>query len=517
MPFELIGENFNKVNLKKENTISNKVIFCILLLAFFVRILFIYYPYWGLEYEDAYIFSTVSRAINIKYDFSLDPFYTKTGTFGSFLDVQKTETISGHFIFFPILLSVINYLIGYSARNVMYVNTFLSLITIFFALKTAVLLEIKKGWLWAFGLVFITVPFLTIYNTSGLSETFSSVFVMAAVFYYFKSKAISFKNRKSVTIYVILLAAAVFIKRDNLVLMTIPVIDFVAAMYKQDRKGIRKSLAVVFAQIILIASFSLFLDINRTLLDEFKDIKASPFSIQYLLRIFPVFVSSLFKVNFFSIIGFLLCFALFLSIRRINSSMLVLIAIITGYLFTYSFHYRSYYFVNNNQSINVIDTLRYFTNFLPIICIFSFLVIGKFIDSILKNQYFLTLCVVVTVIFNVVNIVFLRKDLSDVEFKERIEPVRMTLSLMKADDIIITDRPIVFKLFCSKELFVVDVNSVGPTEQRKINEMKRSKRIFVMKDEEQDTRYDSKAQFFADNNFTFVQKLSSHYNLLELK
>lgn len=504
--------------LYKTQTINTtKTILFVLLCAIANRLMFLYHPFWGLEYEDSYIFSTVSRAININYDFSYDALYTKYETFGSFVSGSATSTISGHFIFFPLILSVFNWIIGFHAKNVLLVNFLFSIVSIYYALKTYSLLNPNAKSLLGFGLVFSTVPFLSVYNTSGLSETFSSVFVIISVYYAFKSKKENYSKLSSIIGYCLLICISIFIKRDNLVLLIIPIFEVTSAFYLKKDKAIKTRLFFIISLILLcVLILNNVFDINRTLNDEMNDIQESPFSFQFLKVLFPLFIKSLLKIKFFSIVG-LMFFSSLIFYRKINSYLFLLLSICLGYLLVYSIHYRSYYMVHGDFVPNTIDTFRYFTNFFSVLSIFCFALLSIGLKKTIENQTTLfSLIISITVIVNVYYTIFLREDLGNNEFEERFQPVTNTLQIIKEDDIIITDRPILFQLLGPDKLFIIDISMIGKSETKKIDSLMKSKNIYLMKDEENDDRYENKITFLNNHKFDFVKKLSGHYNLLKL-
>ncbi|MEP7108672.1 MAG: hypothetical protein ABI760_11835 [Ferruginibacter sp.] len=386
--------------------------------------MFIFHPFWGLEYEDSYIYSTVSRAININYNFGYDGLYTKYEVFGSLISGSETSTISGHFIFFSLLLSVVNRLVGFHAENVLIVNSLLSLITVYYSLKIFYLINISKYSLFGFGMVFSTTPFVCVYNTSGLSETFSSVFVVISIYYAFKSKKENYTKLSSIAAYGFFICLSVFIKRDNLVLISIPLLEILYAFYLKKGKQFKTKLLFIalFIFICIVVSNMVF-NINRTVQDEMSDIGQNPFSFNFLKVIFPVFIKSLIKIQFFSLVGLLFLVSV-VFIRKINSYLLLLLLICIGYLLVYSMHYRSYYMVHGNFIPNTIDTFRYFTNFFSVLSIFSFGLISIGLRKLMRNQkmifYFLLFAFIT---LNIYLTALLRQDLSTIEYEERFLPM----------------------------------------------------------------------------------------------
>ena len=498
----------------KKKIDNNYNILLILFFGLLFRILGLYFPFWGLEYEDSYIYSAVSRQMNMNYSFNHDILFTKYIIFGDIKSGTLTQTISGHFAFFPAFLSLVNVLFGYNTFNVIVLNLVLSIINIFFTSKTFNLLVNNKTSQLFFGLLYSSIPFLSVYNTSGLSETASSVFVIIAIYYYIKN-SIEDKNRIHILLYILFILLAFIIKRDNLVLFILPTIHLIKYFYLFESNLKKKA---VFLGITVLSVFIvLFIfKVDKTLLDEKNDINYSPFRFEYFYTLFPVFFGSLFNMKFFGQFVLFLIASIFV-IKKIKFNTIVLITIALIYMLMYSFHYRSYYMVNGSYTPNIIDTFRYYTNFFSIFFIGFSVTIFTFLDlAINKNKKIITEAIVFCLIINFYSNYQIRDDFSSIEYNERIKPVIESLKKISKNDIIVTDRPVLFQMFGEEDLFVVDVTAISMTELKILNELKKNKNIYYMKDEEVDNRYSIKKYFEKNNKFSFIKRLSDHYLLLKI-
>jgi hypothetical protein len=487
----------------------------ILLVGIVFRIFGLYFPFWGLEYEDSYIYSAVSRQMNLNYSFNQDILFTKYIIFGDIKSGTLTQTISGHFAFFPAFLSLVNILFGYNTFNVIYLNLILSIINIYFTCKTLNLLVKNKTSQLFFGLLYASVPFLSIYNTSGLSETASSVFVIIAIYFYIKN-SIEDKNRKHTLLYIVFVLLAFIIKRDNLVLLILPIIHLIKYIYSFEN-SLKKKVLIFGGATVSVFIILIIFKVDKTILDERNDINYSPFRLEYFYTLFPVFFGSLFNMRFFGQFFLLLITSIFI-IKKSKFYTIVLITIALMYMLIYSFHYRSYYMVNGNYTPNIIDTFRYYTNFFSICFIgFSVTIFNVFDIFINKNKKIITLAILIFVMINFYNNYQIRDDFSSIEYNERIKPIIESLKAISNNDIIVTDRPILFQMFGKEDLFVVDITSISIKELKILDDIKKNKNIYYMKDEEVDDRYIIKKYYEKNNNFIFIKRLSSHYLLLKSK
>ncbi len=172
--------------------------------------------------------------------------------------------------------------------------------------------------------------------------------------------------------------------------------------------------------------------------------------------------------------------------------------------------------VNGNFIPNIIDTFRYYTNFFSILMIaFSTTFFNELDNILLKYKKLITTIIISCLILNFYYNYEIRDELSAIEYNERIKPVVESLKLITKDDIIVTDRSVLFQMFGKEDIFIVDITAIGMDEIKTLNVLKNSKRIYYMKDEELDKRYSIKNYFEQNNKFTFKKRLSTHYVLLE--
>jgi hypothetical protein len=488
--------------------------FLIVIIALLFRILGFYFPFWGLEYEDSYIYSAVSRQINLNYSFTEDSLFTKYIIFGDLKSGILTQTISGHFIFFPAILAVINLIFGYNTFNIIILNTLLSIINIIFASKLFNLLVKNRTSQLFFSLLYASTPFLCLYNTSGLSETISSVFVVITLYFYIRKNVEKNTSNYNI-IYLLFIFLSIVIKRDNLVLIALPFIDLIKYLFSSRIDLKKKFISLVLVIITVIVVFFI-LKVDKTIIDEKADINnISPFSLSYFYTLFPVFIKSLFNMRFFGQFSIIMIGSVFF-IKKVKPNTIILLFISFSYLLIYTFHYRSYYMVNGNFIPNIIDTFRYYTNFFSILMIaFSITFFNELDNILLKYKKLITTIIISCLILNFYYNYEIRDELSAIEYNERIKPVVESLKLITKDDIIVTDRSVLFQMFGKEDIFIVDITAIGMDEIKTLNVLKNSKRIYYMKDEELDKRYSIKNYFEQNNKFTFKKRLSTHYVLLE--
>lgn len=85
--------------------------------------------FYGLEYEDAYIFTEYSRFLLYNNDLSFDLFQTKACLAGSLKYCECIGTYGGHFLGLSSLAYFFNKYFGYSPLIICFINFFASLVS----------------------------------------------------------------------------------------------------------------------------------------------------------------------------------------------------------------------------------------------------------------------------------------------------------------------------------------------------------------------------------------------------
>jgi hypothetical protein len=424
------------------DTSTRKYEYILLVANIAVRLLFIVFPFWGLEYEDSYVFNDSARFMNSTNNFYNNSFITNCCINGSYNKCDEYGSFGGHFITFPFILSKLNNLIGYHSWNIFALNFTFSITLLVIVFVWAKRSNTNYFSLPLFLLLMLITPFVSLFNTSGLSETFSSLVVTCSIVSFFTTSENDFKiNHYTFYLTILSFALALLIKRENLVLLAIfPIIS----LYRfQHNKKIFPRGYWLLLSFVIIAFVFLYYTIGIFSIEnnEEKDIGASTFSLTYFIVNFK---------QFWGITGIFLIISVCLAVIKKTHSYFNLICLLmaVAYLITYSSHYRSFYQVNYDFN-DPFETLRYSVNYFPLLCLFLAAQRFEFIFKYKK-------VVVLSVLLLLGNVIYSRVQLSNEEWYNRIEPIKKTLSVVKENDIIITDLPIVFHCFISRNQYVMN-------------------------------------------------------------
>lgn len=443
-----------------------KINLIILVFAFAIaiRILFIWYNFHGIEYEDAYIFADTARSLMFDYDWSTDVFQTKSCMDGSLKECYTTKTYGGHYMVFPFSIFLLNKLIGYSVLNAFIVNYIASIIILFIFYRTLKTLNKNNIEIIIAMALFAATPFINVFNTSGLSETFSSLLVITFIYFFFCSFKISNKHSSKYHIMAILFLVLAFLtKRENLILLALPVLKIIKDYYYNDidfKKLIKLSLITLIPLAFAII-YNLVAKVDEMEMAESVELGVSTFSFNIFRELFPVYLKSYLDLNYYGISGVIvLLICLFTVFKRNNDELKLTSVLAILYLLMYSSHYRSYYQIHYDD-VELFDTLRYSSNFYPIACLALSNLYSLLIDYSHKiNRVIKVLAFSLLFCFILYSNIKLRVELSEIEFDKRILPVTKTLEITKDNDIVLTDLTSVFYLYAKENRIFIDSHNV---------------------------------------------------------
>ena len=371
-------------------------------------------------------------------------------------------------------------------------------------------------------LFYVTTPMLNLFNTSGLAETLSSCFVVLSVYWFIISNNEEYNyNKKSYWFFAIMVIISFLIKRENLLLVGLPVLSCLLLLIGKNLNNNKlKGLVVLFLVLAIVAiCYEHIARIHEMELRESEDIGAPTFSFHNLKMIFPEFVYSLFKWKWFGLSGCLFFLTSFYSLcfqKRFEFKLFASLSWL--YVLLYSTHYRSYYQVHFGQ-ISAFETLRYSSNYFPIACLC--------LASITFSKYRLysfpfRLIYLYTVIFLAAMLVLnysLRTTMNRLEFKLRISPILETLKQTTDKDYVLSNLTSIFRLYATANRNLIDANSTTERRIQEIMSQTSTGHVYFMRemsDESDIHRYPDYQNIFSRYHLTKVASLSSNYELLRL-
>lgn len=416
--------------------------------------------FMGLEYEDSYVFSAYARQLS--FDIYPTSFRIDCVEIGSLENPLMTGCYGGHMIVYPTLLYIVTSIFGFSSTCISLSNSIVS----FFTMVTIAFIRFPRKGLWIFAVsAFCIAPAVNLYTTAFLSETFSAFISVFFVTTYINNRG-DLQSRFKTIVCCFLFSLALLTKRDNAVLVIIPLMDGVWSFAKN--RNIMESMRAFAPYIAVIVLFVFFVhNIFEAEIEEVGDIGYSTFSISFFWRQLPAYIESILTPSYFSVGLILCCLLLANAIYRHNVSFPTasIFIMFCGYVFMYAAHYRGYPYVVGDEKIGCFETFRYLNNAyycIPIVLGYTSLRrrIGRF--CILGVS-------VVLLVFSYIITLHLRMGYSLLENKTRLEDVRTIDRKIEGNTVIITDVPLVFlnlaesnTLICNAQLIdYLDMTNSG--------------------------------------------------------
>ena len=436
--------------LREKNMIP-RITFLVLLVAVFVSYAaLLWKPFWGLEYEDAYIYTVTARYMLGDYPWSDDIFKTKSILDGSLSQVNRFGTFGGHSEAFPLLIALFSRIFGYHANNALFLNGIFTILLI-----TLFALRLKKFGLEIiniFLLCAISAPVLILYQSSGISEALSALLVGAFLILinqiYFESA-----DRSPASLFLLLLslALAIAVKRENLLLIGIfPLLWLVHSPIRPRRDIYYVGLSACILGICYAAFFNLF----KIESSEALAIGKNTFSLSNLSVLLPAFILALLRPDYWGLIGIVFFGALFFQKKDIRSPRFwICFCMCLGYILMYSLHYRSRYQVLS-KSISILEMMRYSVNLTPFIL--GALATTFWPIQFLRRAAVQLSCAILAVLIIVPLNLRTRWNFAMIEYENRIEPSVIALKFARASEPIICDVPMVTRMLGSASNVILD-------------------------------------------------------------
>jgi len=527
---------FSKTSFLKNELIYNyKLILILLGIAILAKFPLFGHYFFGLEYEDAYIYNAFARALLYIQHLPATPFLTQGCLFGSLRNCYLSGTYSGHLITFPAIVYSIFRLIGYSPYTILYINLICSLLSVILIFLIAKILINDNSYAAITAGIFALTPIINVFHTSGLSETFSSTWILLFLYIFLLKYVQRAECRKYTYLFwlslIFSLTIATLIKRENLLILLTPFIAIFIQSIKA-RKRILQELFRFTPIIILTGAIILFylfyIRLNYTVITDQTDIGCLTFDLKFFGSIFPMFLKSFFNLRWFFIFSYStiigVCF-IFLRIKKYNN-FLYPVFFFFSFLLLYSLHYRSYAFVKYGE-IHGFETLRYISNLFPFYCFFSglglFKIYEKFKPSnLITKPLFFKPFVIIFILLLIFQSQNLKFRFSNIELEERITPVKETLKFAN-NGIIITNEPLLFQIFGDANVKIIELSCIGKSIQKKdiVKMIKENNVMYLEKFPYESYSKDMRIQPAIDIIKDFIQvsviKSSTNFQLYQLK
>lgn len=416
--------------------------FILILLVTFIlsRLLFLWFPFWGFEYEDAYIYADTARFLNSNYDWSIDFYKTQSCIDGNAVFCNQSITFGGHQLTFPILISLVSKIIGYNPQNTHILNFIISCLIGIIIYRVKINDGVKVTSL----ILLLITPFIGFFQTSGVSEVLSSLFVLSSVIMLLNCK----KTTLNITITILIICLAILTKRENFLL----IIFFLG--YDIFTSKFSRNL-VLRTFLVFTLGFVLFwmLGISNVELNEGDDIGKGTFTLEFLFENGVNNLHSFISIEFWGISGVLFLVTIIFHLFKWRDSSIntkALLILILCYFILYSAHYRSAFQVLYDE-LEPFEALRYQTNIFPLIGIY----VGYIFYELIRKTRPIIPVSILTMLLLTFSI-YQRVKFSGFEMEERIRPMVNALELSNDGKTFITDLHIIANIYSKSDIQIKD-------------------------------------------------------------
>lgn len=343
-----------------------KTLVFIILLALTWRLPFEDHFFYGLEYEDSYIYPVAARYLafnSLHAAPATSQLLTTVCAVGSWNSCRSPETSSGHFIGYPFMIAVAAKAFGYGLRTASSISLAASLITVVFVFLAGKLLDPNGISGLAGALIFSVTPALAIQGGSTYAEPVSNMLVVACLLICLYLLTCAGGSWSALIVPWLALTftslLAIVVKRENVLVVPVLLLVNVAITFGAPRTRPSRIAMLVTSSICAVLAFSQ-LRLLTVIRREQVEYSVFPFSLGALRTVIPVFLKGYLSWNWYCGTAALVLVAVLISAKS-NRRFFYVIVLFASYLLLYSSHVRSYYQLHGG-TVTEPETLRYSMN-----------------------------------------------------------------------------------------------------------------------------------------------------------
>jgi hypothetical protein len=215
---------------------------------------------------------------------------------------------------------------------------------------------------------------------------------------------------------------------------------------------------LIVSILVLIVYFVFIKNVFDIEKDETIDIGTGTFGTQHFIRLFPVFIQSLFSLKYFTVSIFVFIISVVFTIKTKHYWAFIFFTLFGFYLLLYSAHYRGYFFVKYNE-ISVFETFRYLNNFFYLLPLTAIPLV--YLIEQIKNKGIIYSISVVLLVISFTSTILLRNHYSEIERNERFAVASEVHNYLKNIDntFLITDNILLYQLISDNQFTVCNMIS----------------------------------------------------------
>jgi hypothetical protein len=344
----------------------------IILLAFMWRLPFEGHFFYGLEYEDSYIYPVAARylASNKPHaEPTSSPYLTTVCAVGNWTSCRNPETSSGHFIGYPFIIVVVAKVFGYNPTTASAISVAASLIAVVSVFLVGKLLDPSGVSGLAGALIFSVTPIFAVQGGSTYAEPLSNMLVVTSLLlclYLFSPFIGSSRSPLIVTWLALTFTSllAIVVKRENFLIVPMVLLTGIVFGLDEESGDAPKARLPRVAALVTIFICTVFVLTQLRLLTVIRreqvEYSMFPFSFEVWRTMMPAFLRAYLTLGWYMGSVVLVVLALFTSIRSRTRGLYV-VGLFVSYLLLYTSHVRSYYQLHGG-AVTIFETIRYSMN-----------------------------------------------------------------------------------------------------------------------------------------------------------
>jgi hypothetical protein len=452
----------------------------IILLGILWRLPFDGHFFFGLEYEDSYIYTVAGRHLDSGSQRCAPDnscYLTTVCAVGSWESCKALETSSGHYIGYPFIIAAASRLVGYRPTIGSYISLIASAISavlVFFIGKAIDVNGITGA---ASAVIFCITPIFAVYGAGTFAEPVSGSLVLMCllVSIHLITHDSNDTSPRTLLTWLALTLSSLFgvvVKRENLVVMPILFLGtaiLATGKSSEAKRRIWSRNFLVLTSICLCVWFAISqLELIRSLQREAVEYSGFSFRFSLFRTTFPLFLKSYLSPVWYLSGGVLVLFGVFVSLRRRGLGIFPAMLFLTFLIF-YAAHVRSYYQLEN-ASVSEIETIRYSMNFAGVWAILAGFGFSYLISLRHKVQFaglikttppvFAWFLFGMVVVGSWILTARLKEDMIWNEFSARIQPAESAVAIVAKlgvdNTFVITQEPLVIQMLAEDPVNVID-------------------------------------------------------------
>jgi hypothetical protein len=435
--------------------------------------------FFGLEYEDAYIFSVAGRLLSFGNFGSLEHFIVAAPTIGSMSQPEVVQSYSGHLGGFPAILALLYRLLGYSTALACNANVCATLLVIPIIVRFSWVLFRSLGVAASAVAIYVFAPAINVFQGTALCEPTSALFVIGVI--WLSAEWCSGEHTASWRIVIsalcgFLLLIACSIKRENVLLVIVPfaAVSIEALIARSVKESLARGWPMLLGGVFSLMLAAFVFDVGGTALSEEAEFGAPAFSWSYFPRLGGALLHSLAQPCYFGIVAiFLLAGAVLVPWHSIRLGVwLPWLFSLALYSVAYLTHCRSYYFAAG-ETVRGLELFRYVSNVYPLLCPLGGYALWKVICRLgrqKRDRAFGTIVLTFVLIMTLFQTLRLRKAWSHEEERLRIIPALNVMRSLPPSSVLITAEPVIFQFLGAIDLKIIGLAALNARHQRAVAE-----------------------------------------------